>query len=164
MNICECCDLTKIISNILTSISTRGMKYQAIFYNYSIHHSNPRNFNKCQKWNYSCCNYLLELQFFKKGVQLKYCMVIKDFCCQCNLNQTLSDCSPNQYTAIWPCLVKIGLKTKICYHYAKFWQDPFLNCVNSSKYYSTTYMPLLTVLHTTVGPLIVYKKSEGQII
>ena len=35
-------------------------------------------------------------------------------------------------TAIWQILVMIGLKTKFFYHYAKFWQDPFLNCVNSS--------------------------------
>ena len=34
-------------------------------------------------------------------------------------------------TAIWPSLVKIGLKTRIFYQYAKFWQDPFLNCCDS---------------------------------
>ena len=37
-------------------------------------------------------------------------------------------------TSIWLSLVKIGLKTKNFYHYAKFWQDPFLNCVNSNYY------------------------------
>ena len=35
-------------------------------------------------------------------------------------------------TAISPSLVKIGLKTKKIYQYAKFWQDPFLNCGDSS--------------------------------
>ena len=33
--------------------------------------------------------------------------------------------------AISPSLVKIGLKTKKFYHYAKFCQDPFLNCIDS---------------------------------
>ena len=37
-------------------------------------------------------------------------------------------------TAISPSLVKIGLKTKKFYQYAKFWQDPFLNCSDSSKH------------------------------
>ena len=42
-------------------------------------------------------------------------------------------------TAISPCLVKIGLKTKIFYQYAKFWQDPFLNYDNSSTFIFTTF-------------------------
>ena len=36
-------------------------------------------------------------------------------------------------TEIWQSLVKIGLKTKMLYQYAKFWLDPFLNFVDSSK-------------------------------
>ena len=35
-------------------------------------------------------------------------------------------------TVISPSLVKIGLKTKKFYHYAKFCRDPFLNCNYSS--------------------------------
>ena len=35
-------------------------------------------------------------------------------------------------TVISPSLVKIGLKTKNFYHYAKFCRDPFLNCNYSS--------------------------------
>ena len=34
---------------------------------------------------------------------------------------------------ISPSLVKIGLKTKKFYHYAKFCPDPFLNCNYSSS-------------------------------
>ena len=30
-------------------------------------------------------------------------------------------------SAIWPCLVRNGLKTEIFYQYAKFWLDPFSN-------------------------------------
>ena len=33
----------------------------------------------------------------------------------------------------WQSLVKIGLKTKKNYHYAKFWQDPFLDFSDSRK-------------------------------
>ena len=49
-------------------------------------------------------------------------------------------------TAIWPSLVKIGLKTKIFYHYAKFWQDPFLNLANSTNNHNIVLPPILRFL------------------
>ena len=47
----------------------------------------------------------------------------------------LSEIAVLMSTVISPSLVKIGLKTKIFYHYAKFCRDPFLNCNYSSKNY-----------------------------
>ena len=36
--------------------------------------------------------------------------------------------------------------------------------LRESHYLPSTYTYTVTVLHTTVGPLNVYKKSEGQIM
>ena len=59
---------------------------------------------------------------------------VKFFCFQSNINQTWSDCSTHEYFN----LTKFGqdwTKTKKFYHYAKFWQNPFLNFANSSTYH-----------------------------
>ena len=73
----------------------------------------------------------LELPSFKKWLLLKFCILIKFFVF-CSILTKLGQIAVLMGIVIWPSLVKIWLKTKNFYHYAKFWQDPFLNFANSS--------------------------------
>ena len=72
---------------------------------------------------------LVHILSTKKGVLQKFCILMKNFCFQSNLDQFWPDCRTHEYCN----LTKFGQKTKNLYQNAKFWQDPFLNCVNSRQ-------------------------------
>ena len=61
------------------------------------------------------------LELTQEGVLPKFCIVI-------NLLSTHEYCNLTKFGQDWT-------ENKNFYHYAKFWQDPFLNFANSSKEY-----------------------------
>ena len=77
-------------------------------------------------------NFWLESTQFKKGSCQNFAGWSNIFVSSPVLT-ILSQISIHMSTAIWQSFVKIGLKTKMLYQYAKFWLDPFLNFVDSSK-------------------------------
>ena len=61
----------------------------------------------------------LEAQVFKKGVRLNFCIVIKIYCLQSNLDQTYSNCNNHEYCN----LTEFGqywTENKKNNHYGKF--------------------------------------------
>ena len=71
-------------------------------------------------------------------------------------------------TVISPSLVKIGLKTKIFYHYAKFCRDPFLNFNYSSMTTKIDMCIFCHSFHHSIHPFHSWKKitnpSECQCV
>ena len=73
------------------------------------------------------------------------CPLVIKFFVLCPILTKLSEIAVLMSTVISPSFIKIGLKTKKFYHYAKFCRDPFLNCNYSSLRACSKYVPIVSL-------------------